>query len=421
MSNFPIKVGNTSGIDTYIATLTNGEEQLLITRDGKQYLSKGDGTKIQVSDVIVVDTLPSTNIQPFKIYILPDFSMNYYDSSWHKLNEKQIVIGTTNTDTTKLWLDTTSTPILKYHNGNSWVNISSSNNINKSITISISDWILDANTNTYKATVIHGLNTEDIIPYIYDSSKQAELVGITIIDSNTVELENKIAIDGKLIINYCGSISNTTSKWSGKKFVTFGDSITWYDGKTYDSGHIESGIVVKGYQSFMREKLACNVINAGTDGYTMPLINNVIKSYDFSSVNAVTITSGANDFRNNVSIGTLQAVGGTFNNTTYVGAMQESIEHILNFNPEIKIYLITPIKGWNESSSILPTTYIDAINNVAKLYSLSVCDWYNNSGINNITKSIYIGDVSASLYKLHPTLKGYERMANILIPFLENN
>jgi hypothetical protein len=131
MSNFPIKVGNKSGIDTYVATLTNGEEQLLITREGKQYLSKGDGTKIEVSDIIVVDSLPSTNIQPLKIYILSsqNYSMNYYDgSSWHTLGGNQIVIGTTNTDTSKLWLDTTSTtsPILKYHNGTSWINISSS-------------------------------------------------------------------------------------------------------------------------------------------------------------------------------------------------------------------------------------------------------------------------------------------------------
>ena len=69
MSNFPIKVGDSSGIDTYASTLISGEEQLLITRDGKQYLTKGDGTKIPISDVIVVTSLPSS---PFldKIYIL---------------------------------------------------------------------------------------------------------------------------------------------------------------------------------------------------------------------------------------------------------------------------------------------------------------------------------------------------------------
>ena len=88
MGNFPVKVGNKNGIDTYVATLTNGEEQLLITRDGKQYLSKGDGTKIEVSDVIVVDTLPENNIQSNKIYILSsNFSLNYYDGSWHVLGQ----------------------------------------------------------------------------------------------------------------------------------------------------------------------------------------------------------------------------------------------------------------------------------------------------------------------------------------------
>jgi lysophospholipase L1-like esterase len=194
-----------------------------------------------------------------------------------------------------------------------------------------------------------------------------------------------------------------------------------YDGKTYTISNKEYGTTVKGYQSYMREKLGCVVINQGTNGYTMPLINEVIKSYDFSGIDSVTITSGANDYRNNVQIGTIQPIGSTFNNTTYIGAMQESIEFILNFNSEIKIYLLTPIKGWDNTVGRMPNAYPNAIKSIGELYSLSVCDWYNNSGINDITKSIYIGDVDSGTYFLHPSTKGYKRMADILIPFLENN
>ena len=88
MSNFPIKVGDSSGIDTYASTLIGGEEQLLITRDGKQYLTKGDGTKIEITDIITVSELPVSPI-PFKIYILStqNYSMNYYDGSvWHVIS-----------------------------------------------------------------------------------------------------------------------------------------------------------------------------------------------------------------------------------------------------------------------------------------------------------------------------------------------
>lgn len=88
MSDFPIKVGDSTSLDTYVTTLTNGEEQLLITRDGKQYLSKGDGTKLDISDIEFVDTLPQNNIKLHKIYILKsNFSLNYYDgSAWHVIS-----------------------------------------------------------------------------------------------------------------------------------------------------------------------------------------------------------------------------------------------------------------------------------------------------------------------------------------------
>lgn len=140
MSNFPIKVGDSSGIDTYASTLISGEEQLLITRDGKQYLTKGDGTKIEVSDIIVVDALPNSQIQANKIYILStNFSLNYYENSaWHLLGgSDQISIGNISpTDINKLWFDITtgSNPSLKYYNGTEWisascVNVTSLNNI----------------------------------------------------------------------------------------------------------------------------------------------------------------------------------------------------------------------------------------------------------------------------------------------------
>lgn len=114
-----------SNISNYTTT---GE---VVFTENNLYLIKSDGNKIKYSSIEVVSLLPTQNISSDKIYILSsqNYSMNYYDgSSWHTLGGNQIVIGTTNTDTSKLWLDTTSTtsPILKYHNGTSWINISSS-------------------------------------------------------------------------------------------------------------------------------------------------------------------------------------------------------------------------------------------------------------------------------------------------------
>jgi hypothetical protein len=109
--------------------------KILFTETGKNFIVKSNGDKLQITDVISVSTLPTTGITN-KLYVLTsDYSLNIYDTSWHKISggtggSNQIVIGTTTTptDTSKLFLDTTdnSKPILKYHNGTAWVNISGS-------------------------------------------------------------------------------------------------------------------------------------------------------------------------------------------------------------------------------------------------------------------------------------------------------
>jgi hypothetical protein len=93
----------------------------------------------------VVSSLPSSNIDSSKIYILGDFSLNYYDSSWHKLGNNQISIGIiAPIDTTKLFLDITdkTKPVLKWFDSTttSWMNVSS--------TQIQSDWTQTDNTKT---------------------------------------------------------------------------------------------------------------------------------------------------------------------------------------------------------------------------------------------------------------------------------
>lgn len=86
MSDFPIKVGNETEVSTYANSLTNGEEQLLITRYGKLYLTNGLGGYTEITDVIPVDTLPENGAKLYKMYLLSgDKSINIYDgSSWNK-------------------------------------------------------------------------------------------------------------------------------------------------------------------------------------------------------------------------------------------------------------------------------------------------------------------------------------------------
>lgn len=229
-------------------------------------------------------------------------------------------------------------------------------------------------------------------------------------------------------------ISLEVSKLFGKLLVTFGDSITWYDGKPFNASHIEEGIIVKGYQSYIREELGMIVQNQGLSGRTMPEIwNDVISTYPFgTTIDYVSITSGANDHRKGTPIGSILPIGSTFDTATFYGALQASIERILNVNNKTKIFLFTPIKGWyNEQGTsnvpnptgigIMSEIYSDAIKEVGKLYSVCVLDWYNESTINEITRPLLIGDKVGTPYYLHPTNLGYKRMAEVLIPFLRNS
>jgi lysophospholipase L1-like esterase len=228
------------------------------------------------------------------------------------------------------------------------------------------------------------------------------------------------------------------TKWKGKKIVTFGDSITWYDGKPFENTHIEQGQTAKGYQSYMREQLGCTVDNQGYSGAHIKLISSSkIKGYaSYADVDSITITSGANDHRIGFAPGTVQPIGSAFNLDTYAGAFQDAIEYLLTQKPSLKIYLITPVKGWYTAETstryngenIISKTYINIMKQIAELYSLPILDWYHLSGINDKTYYVngqphYIGDNPSvwTAYQLHPTNSGYKRMADILIPFLNNN
>lgn len=199
--------------------------------------------------------------------------------------------------------------------------------------------------------------------------------------------------------------------------LTFGDSITWYDGKNFTSTHSESGQVAKGYQSWMRELIGCTISNMGENGWTMPMIYGKVLTTNFSGVDFVTITSGANDAKNGVAMGTVEQIGGTFDTATYAGSMQASIEHILSVNKEMKIILLTPIKGWyNDPGNYteIPEIIQNIIKELGALYSIIVVDMYNNSGINKLNRDIYIGDIQPAPYWLHPTNAGYERMGRLI-------
>jgi len=284
----------------------------------------------------------------------------------------------------------------------------------------------------YIDTVTNTLSSGDVV----DVRNKPHLLMLGYIANDTVYLNAKHTVNGGVDLAK-GSISAEVirSNLFGKKGVTFGDSITWYDGQPFGASHSEAGTIAIGYQSYMREILGCVVDNKGASGQDMLAISNIIKSYaSYANTDFVTISSGANDERKGVPVGTIQDIGSSFDLTSYTGTLQSAIEHVINTNKQIKIYLMTPIRGWyNEyGTTDVPNTdpsvvgmmsekYANATKAVGKLYGYPVLDWYNDTGLNELNKNTFLGDGLSLPYFLHPTNEFYERMASPLIPFLNNN
>ena len=207
--------------------------KILFTEQGNQYIIKSDGSKLKISDIIVVDTLPSTNIQSHKIYILStqNYSMNYYDgSAWHILggsSDSQISIGTTPpTDTNKLLIDITdkTKPILKWYDSTttSWINISS--------TQIQSDW---NQTDNSKADFIKnkpsGSNATSINNILVDDTTRTNGTGL-FYNSGTGKYENAT-------VNIAGIVGSS-------QITKAGENVTIASGSEVIFNHIASENIV---------------------------------------------------------------------------------------------------------------------------------------------------------------------------------
>ena len=181
-----------------------------------------------------------------------------------------------------------------------------------------------------------------------------------------------------------------------------------------------------------------NVNNQGYSGaHIRNIINEKVLPFNFAGYDYVTLTSGANDSRYEIPIGTIAPTGSTFD-TSFIGRLQAGIEHILSSNSEIKILLITPIRGWiyangyyvpKTEDGVVSEAYAQAIKDVAEFYALPVCDWYSDCGVNIFTRPWFMNDPEPDptatpnpndQYSLHPTAKGYKRMADLLLPVLRS-
>ncbi|WP_114570208.1 SGNH/GDSL hydrolase family protein [Exiguobacterium flavidum] len=206
--------------------------------------------------------------------------------------------------------------------------------------------------------------------------------------------------------------------YEGGTWLTLGDSITWQDSKPYK----EDKTIARGYQTLAREVLGFSeIVNKAVPGDTMAerdgAEGSVVRTglaQDYT-VDLVTIFAGTNDFKLGTPLGRIESE--RFDTTTFCGAYQTLLEHILKENPEQRIFLMTPLQrdkdghtidSMNKSGHRL-IDYVEAVRSVGERYSVPVIDLFKESGLTKLNLERYTWD------GLHPNDAGYERISRVII------
>ena len=281
----------------------------------------------------------------------------------------------------------------------------------------ITDAFVEGNT-IYRRLL--NMNTGEVI-----SGYDWAIIGGTI--ETTTGQSEKHAMTQKAVTDALTNISNKI-RWLNKKIVTFGDSRTWYDGKTYTSTTKNEwkDNICTGYQEYIKKLCGLNVINEGVSGDTSIQICNKIRNYDFSQCDAVFLEGGVNDFikSSQVTIGTIEPIGGTFDTSTIYGAWQSAIEYILNNYPAIKIYMDMPAIAWKGNpEEIFPYNIAQIKKEISELYNIPCLDLYKKAGINIVNRDYYYADDTTltNNWHLHFNDFGNKLIGEIIAEFINTH
>lgn len=223
-----------------------------------------------------------------------------------------------------------------------------------------------------------------------------------------------------------GNIRVPASRFSGKKMVCFGDSITGnYSAPTdYPSVIAEmTGMTVYNcgfggcrmaihslvnFDAFSMCRLADaivsgdftvqdNAVAAGADIANLQEHLNTLKTMDWASVDYISIAYGTNDIQGGVGIDNAEIA---LNRNTYIGAFRYSIKKIMTAYPHIKILVMTPMyrfytdTGEDSDSTLYGgdkhfVDWVDALIEASKEMKLPCIDMYRTLCINKYNRGLY--------------------------------
>lgn len=201
------------------------------------------------------------------------------------------------------------------------------------------------------------------------------------------------------------------------KWVAIGDSITYLNDHTDETGHRVS----KGYLTRVTEELPhLSVVNKGFNGWTATDVAREINNLGLSRADLYTVFLGTNDWWRGTPIGLADDYKNKTGNTTLYGSFRTIIDKIRELNPDATIMLITPMQrvdfvyiadmknnafgSYRAKNGQLLKEFADAILEIGEYENLEVIDLYNESGMTheNLVRFKRLKDPLTGEYRNYP-------------------
>ncbi len=251
------------------------------------------------------------------------------------------------------------------------------------------------------------------------------------------------------------------------RWTAIGDSITYLNEHPDETGNR----ITKGYMTRVVEKLPhITYKNQGHNGWTSGGIAKEIEKLGLDEADVYSIFLGTNDWWQGRPVGTLSDYKNNTGNNTVYGSFRIIIDKLRSLNKDAKIILITPMQrtdfvyinnmknaaygSYKEKNGQTLELFSDAIKKIAKYERCELVDLYHKSGmtLKNLVKYKRLKDPqTAGAYRnyrypqyigipfnaetdeypypvdaidmtydgLHPSDKGYDIIANMLVKIMK--
>lgn len=206
-----------------------------------------------------------------------------------------------------------------------------------------------------------------------------------------------------------GNIATSGPKVVNGTWCSIGTSITWYN------DNVDTSRFKRGYQDRVMDQLQfTKLFNVGHNGGCVAGSVDLPVKADYYS-----IEHGINDWGHAVSVGTIDDYINNTKNGTFAADYRRLIDKIFELNPNAKVVLCTPRKGYG-FGNYLPAHWYDAqkgiyleeyaklIRQIAEYESMPVADFFSLCGGQHNLAELSIDTA------LHPNDDGYQLMANVL-------